>query len=103
MSDHASEQTRQTVEAFEEAEGKKAGEARDLKYDTHRAEPGAASYDGKKHMDTPAEDHVWGFRPSKHGAAAAEKKAERQADHRARSHHSNTNTVEIPGFTTDRK
>lgn len=100
MSDNQSEQTRETIEAFEVAEAKKkTDEKRDLKYDSHRAEPGAASYDGKKHMDTPAEDHVWGFTPSKHGAAAEEKKKERQAEHRARSHHSNTNTVEIPGFT----
>lgn len=100
MSDNQSEQTRETIETFEMAEAKKkTDEKRDLKYDSHRSEPGAASYDRKKHMDTPAEDHVWGFTPSKHGAAAEEKKKERQADHRARSHHSNTNMVEIPGFT----
>lgn len=101
MSDNQSEQTREKIEAFEAAEAKKKTDEkkRDLKYDSHRGEPGAASYDGKKHIDTPSEGHVWGFTPSKHGATAEEKKKERQADHRARSHHSNTNTVEIPGFT----
>lgn len=80
-------------------------EGRHLKYDSHRNEPGQRSYQkNDKHLTEPGKDHVWGFRPTKHGEAAKKKKKAAQAEHHEnRSHHANHNTVNIPGFTDQKK
>lgn len=89
------EQVEQEIENLED---------RSVRYDPHRNEPGQKSYDKKnKHLEEPTKDHVWGFRPSKHGEAAEAKKKEAQAEQHKHSHHANHNEINIPGFKVEKK